>query len=59
MHNAPENTVAALPAIVAGLRARGYEMVTMSELADRCRAGGTGKPGANGGHVAGDAMVLH
>jgi peptidoglycan/xylan/chitin deacetylase (PgdA/CDA1 family) len=37
LHNAPENTIKALPQIVAGLRARGYEMVTMSELARRCR----------------------
>ena len=47
MHNAPENTVAAIPAIVAGIRAKGYEMVTMSELARRARAGGTGSTGAH------------
>jgi peptidoglycan/xylan/chitin deacetylase (PgdA/CDA1 family) len=46
MHNAPENTIQALPAIVAGLRARGYEMLTMTELAKRCHAGGTTHPGA-------------
>ena len=49
MHNAPENTIKALPAIVAGLRARGYEMLTMNELARRCRASAPGTPVATGG----------
>jgi peptidoglycan/xylan/chitin deacetylase (PgdA/CDA1 family) len=40
MHNAPENTVAAVPHIVRGLRARGYSAVTMTELVQRCRAAG-------------------
>lgn len=40
LHNAPENTVAALPMIIRGLRARGYQMVTMSELVRRAKAGG-------------------
>jgi len=35
LHNAPDVTVAAVPAIVRGLRARGYELVTMSELVRR------------------------
>jgi peptidoglycan-N-acetylglucosamine deacetylase len=40
MHNAPENTIAAVPLIVRGLRARGYTPVTMTELVQRCRAAG-------------------
>jgi peptidoglycan/xylan/chitin deacetylase (PgdA/CDA1 family) len=39
LHNAPDNTIAAIPQIVRGLRAKGYKMVTMSELVRR------GKPG--------------
>ena len=35
LHNAPEITVAAVPMIVAGLKARGYTAVTMSELVKR------------------------
>jgi peptidoglycan/xylan/chitin deacetylase (PgdA/CDA1 family)/Flp pilus assembly protein TadD len=38
MHNAPDNTIAALPEIVAGLRAQGYTPVTMSELLRRTRS---------------------
>jgi len=37
LHNAPENTVKAIPEIVAGLRAKGYHIVTMSELVRRAR----------------------
>lgn len=37
LHNAPENTVAAVPEIVRALRAKGYRLVTMSELARRCK----------------------
>jgi peptidoglycan-N-acetylglucosamine deacetylase len=40
MHNAPENTVAAVPIIARGLRSRGYTIVTMSELVQRCRTAG-------------------
>jgi peptidoglycan/xylan/chitin deacetylase (PgdA/CDA1 family) len=35
LHNAPDVTIAAVPAIVRGLRASGYELVTMSELVRR------------------------
>lgn len=35
LHNAPDVTVAAVPAIVRGLRQMGYELVTMSELVRR------------------------
>ena len=41
LHNAPQNTIDALPLLAAGLRAKGYEMVTMSELARRASPGGT------------------
>ncbi len=37
LHNAPDNTVAAVGDIVRGLRARGYTIVTMSELVRRSR----------------------
>ncbi|MDX1931628.1 MAG: polysaccharide deacetylase family protein [Capsulimonadales bacterium] len=37
LHNAPANTIAAIPEIVRGLRAKGYTPVTMSELARRAR----------------------
>ena len=33
MHNGPEVTAAALPALVAGLRAQGYSLVTLAEIA--------------------------
>ncbi len=33
MHNGPEVTASAIPALVAGLRARGYALVTLSEIA--------------------------
>ncbi len=39
LHNAFDNTIAAMPAIIAGLRARGYQMVTMSELVKRSQPG--------------------
>lgn len=32
MHNDGKNTVKALPAIIAGLQAKGYEFVTIGEL---------------------------
>lgn len=35
LHNAPDVTIAAVPAIVRGLRAQGYELVTLSELVRR------------------------
>lgn len=41
LHNAPENTIAALPQIVAALREQGYEFVTMSELVHRSKAAAT------------------
>ncbi len=37
MHNAPDNTILALPTIVNTLRAQGYEFVTMSELVHRSK----------------------
>ncbi|MBC8136626.1 MAG: polysaccharide deacetylase family protein, partial [Fibrella sp.] len=37
LHNAPDNTVAAVPDIVRGLRERGYKIVTMSELLKRSK----------------------
>lgn len=37
LHNAPDNTVAAIPDIVRGLRERGYKMVTMTELLKRSK----------------------
>lgn len=40
LHNAPENTRAAIPDIIAALRAKGYTLVTMSELVRRARPGG-------------------
>ena len=33
MHNGPEVTTSAIPSLAAGLRARGYSLVTLSELA--------------------------
>ena len=33
MHNGPEVTASAIPALVAGLRAQGYSLVTLSEIA--------------------------
>jgi peptidoglycan/xylan/chitin deacetylase (PgdA/CDA1 family) len=42
LHNAPDVTVAAVKDIVRGLRARGYQMVTMSELVRR--TGGRAAP---------------
>jgi peptidoglycan-N-acetylglucosamine deacetylase len=38
LHNAPENTILALPQIVKTLQAQGYEFVTMSELVHRSQA---------------------
>lgn len=38
LHNAPDNTIVALPEIVKSLRAQGYEFVTMSELVHRSKA---------------------
>jgi peptidoglycan-N-acetylglucosamine deacetylase len=35
LHNAPDATIAAIPEMVRGLRARGYTLVTMSELVRR------------------------
>ncbi|GAB4453945.1 MAG: hypothetical protein OHK0029_07740 [Armatimonadaceae bacterium] len=40
LHNAPDNTIAAIPRIVRGLKAKGYKMVTMSELVRRAKPGG-------------------
>jgi len=37
MHNAPDNTVAAIGDIVSGLRQRGYKLVTMTELLKRSK----------------------
>ncbi|MBC8143418.1 MAG: polysaccharide deacetylase family protein, partial [Armatimonadetes bacterium] len=37
LHNAPENTVAAVGNIVRGLRERGYKLVTMTELLKRSK----------------------
>jgi peptidoglycan/xylan/chitin deacetylase (PgdA/CDA1 family) len=37
LHNAPTNTINAVTDIVNGLRAKGYTLVTMSELARRCK----------------------
>lgn len=37
LHNAPDVTVKAVPGIVRGLRARGYELVTMTELVRRSK----------------------
>lgn len=37
LHNAPENTVAAIGDIVRGLRERGYKLVTMTELMKRSK----------------------
>jgi peptidoglycan/xylan/chitin deacetylase (PgdA/CDA1 family) len=42
LHNAPPVTVAAVPDIVRGLRAKGFTLVTMTELVRR--AGGRGAP---------------
>ena len=39
LHNAPDNTIAALPALIAGIKARGYQLVTVSELVRRSRTG--------------------
>lgn len=38
MHNAPENTILALPEIFRTLREQGYEFVTMSELVQRSQS---------------------
>lgn len=38
LHNAPDNTILALPEIVKSLRAQGYEFVTMTELVHRSKA---------------------
>jgi peptidoglycan/xylan/chitin deacetylase (PgdA/CDA1 family) len=35
MHNGPDVTTAAIPNLVAGLRARGYEIVTLREIVNR------------------------
>lgn len=43
LHNAPDVTTAAVPGLVAALRARGYVLVTLSRLA---RPAGGGRPGA-------------
>ncbi len=37
LHNAPPTTTAAIPALVQALRAKGYTLVTMSELARRAQ----------------------
>jgi len=37
LHNAPYVTIDAIPEIVRGLRAKGYTLVTMSELVQRAR----------------------
>ncbi len=37
LHNAPENTISALPEIVRALQAQGYEFVTMSDLVHRSK----------------------
>lgn len=39
LHNAPDVTIAALPGIVRGLRARGFTLVTLSELVRRAKNG--------------------
>ena len=39
LHNAPDNTIDALPAIIAGIKARGYQMVTVSDLVRRSQNG--------------------
>jgi len=33
MHNGPDVTAAAIPALVSGLRARGYSLVTLAQIA--------------------------
>ncbi len=33
MHDAPDATIAAIPALAAGLRAQGYQLVTLSQMA--------------------------
>jgi len=33
MHNAPDVTTAAIPGLVAALRAKGYQLVTLSQMA--------------------------
>ncbi|MBC8103124.1 MAG: polysaccharide deacetylase family protein, partial [Cytophagales bacterium] len=40
LHNAPTVTVAAVPSLVKALRAKGYTLVTMTELVQRTRRGG-------------------
>lgn len=37
LHNAPDNTIVAVPDIVRGLRARGYTIVTMTQLLKRSK----------------------
>jgi peptidoglycan/xylan/chitin deacetylase (PgdA/CDA1 family) len=39
LHNAPQNTIEAVPLIVAGLRTQGYECVTMTDLVRRAGRG--------------------
>ncbi|MES2461301.1 MAG: hypothetical protein V4671_12025, partial [Armatimonadota bacterium] len=44
LHNAPTVTVAAVPLLVKALRAKGYKLVTMTELVQRTRRGGSPQP---------------
>jgi peptidoglycan/xylan/chitin deacetylase (PgdA/CDA1 family) len=47
MHDAPDATIAAIPALVAGLRAQGYQLVTMTQMA---QSGRMSEAGAQSGH---------
>ncbi len=49
LHNAPDVTVAAVRDIVRGLRARGYTLVTMTELMRRSRGAVAARRGSYGG----------
>jgi peptidoglycan/xylan/chitin deacetylase (PgdA/CDA1 family) len=44
LHNAPTVTVAAVPVLVRALRAKGYKLVTMTELVQRTGRGGSPQP---------------
>ena len=51
LHNAPDNTITALPTLIAGIKARGYQMVTVSDLVRRSNTGTLAPLAAQNGKV--------
>jgi peptidoglycan/xylan/chitin deacetylase (PgdA/CDA1 family) len=59
LHNAPANTIAAVPDIVRGLKARGYTLTTMTELVRRsAKSAGPDSAAPEGGIPKGEEKEI-